>query len=440
MEQQERIWDLLKFIEESPSCFHVIRTMEERLAAAGCIRLKENETWKLIPGKSYYVTRNQSSMIAFSIPEEGFAGFHIIASHSDSPAFKLKENPEMEGGNAYIRLNTEKYGGMLMAPWFDRPLSIAGRVAAAVGDRIESRLLSVNRDLVLIPSLAIHMNRKANDGYSYNPQTDLLPLFGSLGSGGSLKKIIAAEAKVAEEQILATDLFLYNRVRGTVWGADHEFISSARLDDLECVYGSMEGFLSGENPKYAMVHAVFDNEETGSVTKQGAASPFLVDTLQRIAVSCGQGVRFPELLSGSFMLSADNAHGVHPNQPEKSDPVNRPVLNGGVVIKFSANQKYTTDSLSGAVVLAICKKKKIPWQLFFNRSDMQGGSTLGNIASGHTAIPTADVGLAQLAMHSPYETAGAKDVDAFIRLAEAFYRSDLRMEDDGVFYAADMDA
>ncbi len=433
MTEKERVQDLLDFIKECPSCFHVVRSLEEKLKKNGFIHLQENQSWQLRKGASYYVTRNQSSLIAFRLPQSNLKGFHLIASHSDSPVFRLKEDGEMKVGDSYVKLNVEKYGGMLMAPWFDRPLSLAGRVAVDCGNAIESRLVNIDRDLLMIPSLAIHMNRKANEGYSYNPQVDLLPLYGGKEAAGSLKKLIAEEADCSPENILASDLYLYNRVAGSIWGAEEEFFSSGRLDDLECVYGSLQGFLKSENKEFASMFCVFDNEETGSGTRQGAASGFLRDVMERIAKLLYNQVNFSALVANSFMLSADNAHSLHPNQPEKSDPTHRPVMNGGVVLKYSANQKYTTDSVSGAVVTKLCKDHHIPLQLFFNRSDMPGGSTLGNISSSQVAIPTADIGLAQLAMHSPYETAGVKDLAYMIRLAEVFYQADLAMEADGYF-------
>ena len=424
---------LCAFLDATPNSFFAVHNIKAQLATAGFTELQEGQRWQLVPGGKYYVSRNGSALLAFVLPQNPYLGFQIYACHCDSPAFKLKNNAELVVDNKYVKLNVEKYGGMLMAPWFDRPLSLAGRVAVDCGNAIESRLVNIDRDLLMIPSLAIHMNRKANEGYSYNPQVDLLPLYGGKEAAGSLKKLIAEEADCSPENILASDLYLYNRVAGSIWGAEEEFFSSGRLDDLECVYGSLQGFLKSENKEFASMFCVFDNEETGSGTRQGAASGFLRDVMERIAKLPYKQVDFSALVANSFMLSADNAHSLHPNQPEKSDPTHRPVMNGGVVLKYSANQKYTTDSVSGAVVTKLCKDHHIPLQLFFNRSDMPGGSTLGNISSSQVAIPTADIGLAQLAMHSPYETAGVKDLAYMIRLAEVFYQADLAMEADGYF-------
>lgn len=316
---------LLAFIKKSPTAFQATAEMEKKFAENGYQLLSEQEYWKLQPGGKYIVIRNRSALIAFSIPKKECRKFHIIASHSDSPAFKIKENPEIRVDNAYTKLNVEGYGGMLMAPWFDRPLSVAGRVVVRRDGSLKEELVNIDRDLVMIPSLAIHMNREANKGVSYNPQKDLLPLLGCGDSKPELLKIVAEEIKVKEEDILAHDLFLYNRMEGTIWGADREFVSAPRLDDLQCAFASMEGMLAGKKEESIAVHCVLDNEEVGSGTKQGAASTFLKDTLRRI--NDGLGRTYEEYLmtlAGSFMISADNAHALHPNYIEKADPVNRP--------------------------------------------------------------------------------------------------------------------
>ncbi len=419
------------FITQSPTAFHAVKVMHDRLLSEGFEELFENKKWKLKKGGKYFVTRNSSSIISFKVPEDSYKGFYIIASHSDSPALKIKENPEIESAGAYVILNVEKYGGMLCTPWFDRPLSIAGRLSVRAGGpgnqlKVESRLVNVDRDLLMIPSLAIHMDRHANDGHEINPQKDLLPIFGDELSKGSFLKMVAKEAGVKEKDIISYDLFLYNRVAPTVWGADNEFISAARLDDLECCYGSFEGFVKTENKKNVIVHAVFDNEEVGSTTKQGAASTFLKDTLLRISECFGKTAQEHLVaLSESFMVSADNAHAIHSNYTEKADPVNRPRMNGGIVIKYSANQKYTTDSVSAGICKMICECANVPYQIFTNRSDVPGGSTLGNISGTQVAVDTVDIGMAQLSMHSPYETAGVKDVGYLIDFSKAFYGSEI---------------
>ena len=413
---------LLDFIEKSPTAFQAVDEMQKRLTENGFEVLSEKEYWKLIPGGKYLVTRNNSALIAFCIPEKESRVFHIMASHSDSPSFKIKENPEIKVDNSYVKLNVEKYGGMLMAPWFDRPLSVAGRVIIRRNGGLKEKLINTKRDLVMIPNLAIHMNREANNGVSYNPQKDLQPLFAVGNTDRTLLEIIAEQTGVKKEDIISHDLFLYNRMPGTIWGADKEFVSSARLDDLQCAFASMEGLLRAQNHESIAVHCVMDNEEVGSGTKQGAASTFLKDTLLRINMGLGRTYEeYLMTLAGSFMVSADNAHALHPNYTDKTDPTNHPVLNKGIVIKFNANQKYCTDAVSAAIFKELCTKAGVPYQTFVNRSDIAGGSTLGNISNTQVPMNTVDIGLPQLAMHSPYETAGVKDTEYLVRAAEELF-------------------
>ncbi len=413
---------LLDFIEKSPTAFQAVDEMQKRLTENGFEVLSEKEYWKLVPGGKYLVTRNNSALIAFCIPEKESRVFHIMASHSDSPSFKIKENPEIKVDNSYVKLNVEKYGGMLMAPWFDRPLSVAGRVIIRRNGGLEEKLVDIKRDLVMIPNLAIHMNREANNGVAYNPQKDLQPLFAAGNTDRTLLEIIAEQTGVKKEDIISHDLFLYNRMPGTVWGADREFVSSARLDDLQCAFASMEGLLRAQNHESIAVHCVMDNEEVGSGTKQGAASTFLKDTLLRINMGLGRTYEeYLMTLAGSFMVSADNAHALHPNYTDKTDPTNHPVLNKGIVIKFNANQKYCTDAVSAAIFKELCTKAGVPYQTFVNRSDIAGGSTLGNISNTQVPMNTVDIGLPQLAMHSPYETAGVKDTEYLVRAAEELF-------------------
>ena len=413
---------LLDFIEKSPTAFQAVDEMQKRLTENGFEVLSEKEYWKLIPGGKYLVTRNNSALIAFCIPEKESRVFHIMASHSDSPSFKIKENPEIKVDNSYVKLNVEKYGGMLMAPWFDRPLSVAGRVIIRRNGGLKEKLINIKRDLVMIPNLAIHMNREANNGVSYNPQKDLQPLFAVGNTDRTLLEIIAEQTGVKKEDIISHDLFLYNRMPGTIWGADKEFVSSARLDDLQCAFASMEGLLRAQNHESIAVHCVMDNEEVGSGTKQGAASTFLKDTLLRINMGLGRTYEeYLMTLAGSFMVSADNAHALHPNYTDKTDPTNHPVLNKGIVIKFNANQKYCTDAVSAAIFKELCTKAGVPYQTFVNRSDIAGGSSLGNISNTQVPMNTVDIGLPQLAMHSPYETAGVKDTEYLVRAAEELF-------------------
>ena len=417
----EKTQKLLDFIEKSPTSCHAARNIADKLVSAGYTELYEHEKWSLITGGKYFVMRNQSSVIAFAIPEDGIKGFMIAAAHSDSPAFKIKTVAE-SGGEKYVQLNTEAYGGMIYSTWLDCPLSVAGRVAVSSGGDIEMRLVNIDRDLLIIPNVAIHMNRQINTGFAYNPAVDLQPLFASGSGKGEFKRIIAEAAGADENEVIGAELTVYNRQKGMVWGHDGEFISSPRLDDLQCAYALIEGFIAAENIKSIPVCCIFDNEEVGSGTRQGAGSTFLPEVLRRICSLLGKTEEgYQRAIADSFLVSADNAHGVHPNYTEKTDPTNRPYLNHGIVLKYNAAQKYTTDAWSGAVIKYLCKKEKIPCQVYYNRSDMAGGSTLGNILTGQVSMRSADIGLAQLAMHSSYETAGAKDLEFMIRLMTAFY-------------------
>lgn len=433
MNYQEVNKELLRFLDHSPNAFYAVANMQKELEDAGFTRLYEGCPWTLSGGLGYYVTRNDSAIIAFRIPEGEYHGFQIMASHCDSPVFKIKTNAEIVVDNSYVKLNVEKYGGMLCAPWLDRPLSVAGRVIVQTEEGIATKLVNVDRDLLIIPNVAIHMNRQVNDGYAFNAQVDMLPLFCEQGEEkNQFMQLIADEAGVQVEDILDTDLFLYDRMKGTTLGLHGEFIASGRLDDLQCAFASLKGFLAAELKQSIAVHCVYDNEEVGSGTKQGAASTFLKDTLQRISRAMGRSEeQYLMSIASSFMVSADNAHAVHPNHAEKADPTNRPYMNRGIVIKYSANQKYTTDGVSGAVMRAICKKAEVPYQTFTNRSDMLGGSTLGNISQAQVALNTVDIGLPQLAMHSPYETAGARDTAYLIEAARVLFSSSFEGNGDG---------
>lgn len=418
--------ELLKFIENSPSCFHAINKIKEELNEKNFIELFESKKWNIEMGKNYYVTRNSSSIISFKVGEElDNYSFNIIASHSDSPSFKIKENFEIESSKKYIQLNTEKYGGMIYSTWMDRPLSVAGRVVVKNENKFQTKLVNVDKDLVLIPNVAIHMNKEVNTGMKYNEQIDMLPLFGTFENGKDIfMDIISEYAGVEKENILSMDLFLYNRMKPTIWGSKNEFISSPKLDDLQCAFSSLRAFINGSNKKSINVYCCFDNEEVGSQTKQGAASTFLEDVLSRINENIGKNrEEYLCALASSLMLSADNAHAIHPNHPELSDPTNRVHMNEGIVIKYNANQKYTTDAVSAALFKSYCKSADVPYQTYTNRSDMLGGSTLGNIASTHISISMVDIGLAQLSMHSSYETAGIKDTCYMIKVMEEFYNS-----------------
>ena len=419
---------LFEFIKNSPSAYHAVNTVREMLEAEGYTELYESDRWKLAVDGKYYVIRNGTSLIAFRTVRDA-RGFMICASHSDAPTFRVKVTPEAVG--AYTRLEVEKYGGMIYYTWLDRPLSVAGRVILRTPDGVESRLVNLDTDLLTIPSLAIHLNRGVNDGAKFNPAKDLLPLYSSGAEKGDLVKSIAEQLGVDSENILSHDLFLYNRDEGRRVGKDGEFILCPRLDDLGCVYTSTVAFLAARGAQSLPVLAIFDNEEVGSETKQGAASTFLRDTLLRIS---GSDQSLAVALENSFMLSADNAHAKHPAYPEMSDPDNAPVLNSGVVIKYNASQRYTTDGLSDALFRTVCKRAGIKVQTYCNRADLPGGATLGSISNPRVSVPTVDIGLPQLAMHSANETAGAHDIDSMISAITEFYSTTMAKKGTKVYF------
>ena len=431
---ENRIDGLTDFLRKSVSAFHAVEALCEMLRGAGYQELTECARWSIAPGGRYFVTRNQSSVIAFTLPERGFAPMQIVASHSDSPVFRIKERAEVEVQGSYVLFNTERYGGMIMSSWLDRPLGVAGRVLVRTPQGMESRLVDFGRDAALIPNLAIHMQRDVNENCKLNAQVDMLPLYGDISAKGRFEAEVAEIAGVSPEDVLGRDLYLYNRMEPRLWGAEDCYISAPRLDDLECAYTSLRALLEAGESDHINLCCVFDNEEVGSGTRQGADSTFLSDVIGRIAEGLGaDGESLHACLASSFMVSADNAHALHPNHPEKSDAGNRPQMNGGVVIKQSANQKYTTDGVSRAIFGEICRRADVPVQHFANRSDVLGGSTLGNISGAHVSIPAVDIGLAQLAMHSSYETAGARDVEYMVRGLTAFYRTELRAAADGKY-------
>ena len=448
--------ELLDFLYECPTSYHTADTVRRILLKEGYTELAESAPWVLERGGRYFAVRGESSIIAFRLPHCEPSGFMIAASHTDSPTMKIKVNPEM-AGDGYIRLNVEKYGGLTLQSWFDRPLSVAGRVVVRTERGLASRLISVDRDLLMIPRLAIHMDRKQNEGQALNIQKDLLPIYGLSESAGTFMDLIASEAGCAAEDILGHDLYLYVRGRGTIWGARNEFLSAGHLDDLLCGFADLKGFLAAEASEKSPcvpVLAIFDNEEVGSRSRQGADSGFLSDILHRICNDLSWGDRSPRdmrsnggqlraarsndvqthdehfriMTAGSFMISADNAHAVHPNYPDRADPVNRPALNKGPVIKYNASLRYMTDAVSAAVFKELCRRAGVPCQEFTDRSDIVGGSTLGHQSMTHFSIPPADVGLPQLSMHSAYETAGTADTAYLIEVMKVFFSSSLRNE------------
>lgn len=422
---------LLTFLGCSPSCYHAVETLKEDLLARGYQQLQEFQPWHLEAGGHYFVIRGESTMAAFRIPRGKFQGFMIAAGHSDSPTFKLREEPEASSAGGCVRLSVEPYGGGIFRSWLDRPLSVAGRVLVREGSRIVSRLVNVDRDLLVIPSVAIHMDRTVNKGTELNPAVDLLPLYG-MGEGGTFRRMIASEIGAREEDLLSTELFLYPRTPGTLLGEEGELVAAPRLDDLQCVYGCFRGFVDAEESASVPVFCVFNNEEVGSGTRQGADSTFLSDILTRIggALEC-TGEAYLAAVAESFMVSADNAHAIHPAHPEYADQREFPVLNGGIVVKYHANQRYTTDAVSAAVFQEVCRRAGVPVQRYSNRADLPGGSTLGNISSAHLSVPTVDIGLPQLAMHSCYEVAGAKDTAFLVKAMTQYFGGSFHHLPDG---------
>ena len=428
----DTVQKLFRFLDESPTCYHAAANAKAALTAAGAVELRESEQWKLEKGTLYVVERGDSALVTFRVPEGPFHGFLMAAAHSDSPTFKVRETAEAASAGNTLRLSVEPYGGGVWRGWLDRPLSVAGRVVIRQGDRLVSRLVNIDRDLLVIPGVAIHMDRSVNKGAELNPAVDLLPLLGCGKEPGAFRKLIAEAAGVREEHLLSTELFLYPRTKAVQTGLNGEFIVSPRLDDLQCVFGCLEGFLAAKPGGSLPVLAVFNNEEVGSNTRQGADSTFLTDVLERIAHGCGlDSEGWKAAVANSFMVSADNAHAIHPAHPEYADKGEFPVLGGGIVIKYNANQRYTTDAVSGAVFQAICQEAGVPVQRYSNRADLPGGSTLGNISTAHLSVPTVDIGLPQLAMHSICETAGAADTDHLVKAMTAYFSRDFHRDRDG---------
>ena len=407
---------MTEFIEESPCSYFAVNAVCKRLKEKGFQPLKESDPWKLAPGGRYYVIRG-GSVFSFQLPMHSPRRLRVTASHSDSPTLKLKPGKSLVSCN-FARLNVEKYGGVVLQSWIDRPLSFAGRVFLRKGDHIECSLIYPDRDLLLIPSLAPHISGPDKE---LSAQNHMLPILSADGNELGFN-VILSECGIDPATVLGMDLFLVSRMMPTIWGLNREFLSAPRLDDLACVYTTLEGFLSSKAEEDALLHCVFDNEEVGCKSKQGADSSFLRDVIDRICCAYDMDAdAHVAMLADSFLISADNAHGFHPAYPGASDPINRPQLNGGVVLKHQAGQKYATDGYTAAVIHCLSADHQIPVQEYTNHSDVRGGYTLGNISNSHVSMHTADVGLAQLAMHSSYETMGASDPEYMFRLAKAFY-------------------
>ncbi len=421
---------LMEFLDKSPVNFYAVRTVAERLDSEGFTRLDSRDAWHLKPGGKYYMVKNGTAIFGFTVASEPIAsaGFRIIAAHSDSPCFRVKPNPEMLSDGGVVKLNVEVYGGPILYTWFDRPLSLAGRVVMRSDDPLhpESKLIKFDRPLLTIPHLAIHFNRSVNEGNRISAQKDMLPVAAIVKEAaekdGLLLGLIAEAAGCSTDDILDFDLSLYDTTPACLVGMNNEFVTSGRLDDLSMVHAAMEALVSAQAGKQTCVMAIFDNEETGSGTKQGAASPIFADLLRRITDSFG-GTRedFVRAVENSFMVSADNAHAYHPNYGEKYDPTNHPVPGGGPVIKINARCKYMTDADSAAVFRHICEKAGVPVQYFVNHSDVAGGSTLGNILTSQLPLRGVDMGEAIWAMHSVRETAAAIDHTYSIKAFNTFF-------------------
>lgn len=420
----QQIAALCDFLNKAHSVYHAQQYLTDMLTQAGYTRLWEQQDWALEPGGKYFVARGGTALLAFRIPKQTPTGFLMSASHSDRPTFKVKENFELSG--AYSRMAVERYGGMILSTWLDRPLSIAGRVTVETEQGVETKLLDLDRDLLLIPNVAIHMNRQVNEGYKWNPAVDLLPLIGSRETAGKLEALLEQEAG---GKILGHDLYLYVRQQASCWGIEEEYLSAPALDDLECVWGCTQGFLNSSESGSVPVLCVFDSEEVGSGSVQGAASTLLPDVLRRVCKN--RGWDLDRMLAQSFMVSADNAHALHPNHPELADPTNAPVLGEGIVLKHNAALNYCTDGVSAAIFRKICSKAGVKVQSYYNRADIPGGSTLGRISLGQVSVPTADIGLPQLAMHSCYETGAVADALALESAMATYYGTTLEVTEQG---------
>ena len=418
--------ELIEFIKNSATQFQTVDTIETYLNNNKYNKLKENETWKLKSGK-YYVTRNATSIIAFDIPSklEDYH-FQLCTSHTDSPTFKIKNVSELES-NGYLKLNVELYGGAILNTWLDKPLTIAGRVLVKNKNTCKSVNLYIDKDLFIIPNMPIHINNELNKGFQYNIQIDLCPLVSTNNlRKGDFVKYIAKYLNVKSENIISYDLYLVNRQNPTILGFEDEFICAPRLDDLQASFCSLKGLLDSHTNKCINVYACFDNEEVGSLTKQGASSTFLYDVLSRINNCLKYSQEdFYKAISKSFNISFDNAHAIHPNHPEKYDAENKCFINKGVVIKENASQSYTTDAFSRAIFNKVCDSAKVPYQSFANRSDSRGGSTLGNLSNNQVSMNTVDIGLAQLAMHSNFETAGCLDTEYGYKAIKEYYSTNI---------------
>lgn len=410
--------ELVDFLYDSPSACHGVKATQKILNENGFIEIKETDKWDLQPKGKYYVIKNDSALIAFEIGTGDIeeTGLRLIGAHTDVPGFRIKPNPQMISEGKYVKLNTEVYGGPILHTWFDRPLSMAGKVSLKGASPLkpETRLVNINKPLLIIPSLAIHMNREVNEGFKINRQVDTLPLLGlindKLEKEDYLMNILAEELQVKKEDILNFELGLYEYEKGMLIGMNEELISSGRFDDLWMVYAGIKALVDSKENVATKVMICIDNEEIGSLTAEGANSTLLNNILERIALGLGKDREgYYRALANSIMISADLAHAVHPNLGDKHDPTNRPVLEGGPVLKIAASGSYSTDSFNGAVFAGVCEAACVPFQKFVNRSDVRGGTTIGPVTAANLTIPVIDMGAPVLGMHSIRELASVKD-------------------------------
>ena len=424
----------LDFVRVSPTQYQACDNIEKTLNEAGFTKLSESDKWNLSNGGKYYITRNNSSVIAFTLPTDlSNLSFNITAAHLDSPTFKLKPNFTIDG--AYQKLNTEVYGGPIFSTWMDRPLNIAGRVVLKDEKGIRTVNVSLDDAVCMIPNCSIHYHRELNNGAKFNPQIDLLPIISDKSFGSvDIHDLVAKKLGVEKESIISSDLFLALLDRGMLVGANKEFIMAPQIDNLECSFACCQSLINSTNTKSINVCALFDAEEIGSRTRSGAASTMLDSVLSRVITNLGLTFEdYNIALANSFIVSADNAQGFHPNYAGKFDPTNASYMNKGVVIKNAARGSYSTDGLSLAYFKSICDEVGAKVQLNTNRSDVPGGSTLGCISLGQVSIPSVDIGLPQIAMHSAYETAGRYDLDELLKALDNFYSKNLNIKDDNHF-------
>ena len=427
---KEQALELIDFIYKSPTSFHAVDSIKKMLIDSDFIEILNGDEWNLEKGKKYFTIKNNSAIIAFTVGNGNLekSGFRIIGTHLDTPSIKIKPNPEMIAENSYLKLNCEIYGGPILNTWLDRPLAMAGRVSVKSDDPFSPvmELINIDKPIIVIPNLAIHMNREVNKGVELNKQTDMIPVLGlvekEFEKDNFLIKLLAKELNVDFEKILDFDLFLYEHARGDVVGLNEEMISSPRIDNLESTYAGIKALVDNKAVETTNVVVCFDNEEVGSRTMNGAGSPILLNLLERISISLKKNREdFFRSLDHSYIVSADAAHAVHPNKSDKSDPTTKPEFDKGPVIKISANQNYTSDSFSSAVFENICKKADVPVQKFVNRSDERGGSTIGPISSTQVNINSVDVGVPILAMHSMRELCSVLDHAYFMKVLKKYF-------------------